>query len=104
MEVDKILMDLPPPPPSSQFSSLPRHTHSLTGGLLPLHRHDDRGLRSNLEGIHKEEQQLKVHMHTHMKTEQICFETVCHFVCEKIIGGFQFSFPGFHACRSKYRS
>ena len=63
MEVDQILMDLPPP--SSRFSSLPHHghlqlRHTLSAGLLPLRRRDDRSLQSNLEGIQKEEKQLKV--------------------------------------------
>ncbi|CAI8053728.1 hypothetical protein GBAR_LOCUS29363 [Geodia barretti] len=63
MEVDRILMDLPPPSPSARFSSLPHHghlRHSFSGGLLPLRRRDDRSLQSNLEGIHKEEKELKV--------------------------------------------
>jgi hypothetical protein len=63
MEVDQILMDLSPPPPSTRFSSLPHHghlRHSFSGGLLPLRRRDDRSLQSNLEGIQKEEKELNV--------------------------------------------
>ena len=65
MEVDQILMDLPPPSssrlPSSSLSHRGHNLHSSQNGHT-LHRHDDHSLATNLEGIHKEEKQLQVRL------------------------------------------
>ena len=55
MEVDQILMDLPPPPQHLTQNSHTRPFPTLTAN----HLHDNRSLDSDLKGIHREEEQLQ---------------------------------------------
>ena len=59
MEVDQILNDLPPPPARFSVSSLPPQGLIFGSPSRRLNNHSVE-LDSDLQGIHKEEQQLQV--------------------------------------------